>query len=148
MFSNTTHCHGNLFTASGTTDQNLSVDTREILVFEEEGPSFECDNDLANNRIRLFVEGTYLVLFTCTFTGSNSSIFNFQIHAEGVVYTGVGVPNRQQAGTKTDASGGLANVAFSGLHVMSGESDFIAVYLHSDGSVITVQNADLTVIRI
>jgi len=138
-----TWCDRGTLAVSGNTTAETTVDTtpRKIGAFATSVLASGVTVSTANDNIVIADAGDYLVLGSVSFSGTISATYNIEIY-KNTAATGLVLERKLGTGGDTGNSGvqGIVTCA---------ASDAISLYQYTaDGSIMTVRDAQLTVIRL
>ena len=134
------HC-GTLYCEDNSTaETTVDATPRKIAALASKGVESGLSVDTANNQITAAVAGDYLVIASCSFSGTLSSTCVIEIY---VNTTGSNLKLERKLGT----GGDVGSAPVSGIVTLAAGDD-VSLYQSSDGSAMTISNAQLSLIRL
>jgi len=141
VFSN----YGTIGLAGGSTAQTgISATPAKVTGFATDGEAGGCvEADAANNRLKVTVDGMYLLLCGCSFSGANSKTYLGEIYAGGAAASFKKL--RRKLGT-----GGDVGDAFAFAFASMSANDYVEFYISSTdgGSTFTPEEMGLLALKI
>ena len=114
---------------------------RKIAAFNTNGVSNGVTVDNTSDDITCTTTGTYLINASVSFSGSNSATYDIELYKNAAA---TGFAFQRKLGT----GGDVGNSTITGIVNCAADTDTFSLYQSSDGSAMTVTEAQLTVHRI